>query len=101
MLEVVGRASAVHSTKMTVEVVLVGLAEAEEEESSSSSSEMVSGDVRGVPLQNSLLLSLQPLPENLDDFEELNQYLRKPRLRWEDCLNSISWWGVSYMICVR
>jgi len=44
---------------------------------------------------NSLPLLSQPLPENLDDFEELNQYLRKPRLRREDCPNPIPWWGVS------
>jgi hypothetical protein len=51
LLEVVGRASSVHSTKRTTEVIPVGLAEAEEEESSSGSSEMVSEDVRGVLLQ--------------------------------------------------
>jgi len=44
---------------------------------------------------NSLPLSSRPLPENLDDYEELNWYLRKPRLRQEDCPNPIPWWGVS------
>jgi hypothetical protein len=51
MSEVVSRASAVHSTKRTAEVILVRLVEAEEEESGSGSSEMISEDVRGVPLQ--------------------------------------------------
>jgi serine phosphatase RsbU (regulator of sigma subunit) len=49
--EVVGSASAVHSAKRTVEVILVRLAEAEEEGSGSGLSEVTSEDVRGVPLQ--------------------------------------------------
>jgi hypothetical protein len=58
MSEVVGRASTVRSTKRTTEVVPVGLAETEEEESGSGLSEMVSGDIRGVPLQPPSLLGL-------------------------------------------
>jgi hypothetical protein len=58
MSEVVGRASAVRSTKRTAEVILVRLVEAEEEESGSGSSEMISEDVRGVPLQPPPLLRL-------------------------------------------
>jgi hypothetical protein len=49
--EVVGRASAVHSTKRTTEVIPVGLA-------GSGSSEEDSEDVRGVPLQPPPLLGL-------------------------------------------
>jgi hypothetical protein len=47
MSEVVGRASAVRSTKRTAEVIPVRLVGAEEEESGSSSSEMISEDVKG------------------------------------------------------
>ena len=43
----------------------------------------------------SSLLSSQPVPENMDKFEELNQYLRKPRLTRAECPNPIPWWGVS------
>jgi hypothetical protein len=58
MSEVVGRASAVRSTKRTAEVIPVRLVEAEEEESGSGSSEMISEDVRVVPLQPPPLLRL-------------------------------------------
>ena len=44
----------------------------------------------------SLLLSSQPVPESMDDFEELNRYLRKPRLTRAECPNAIPWWGVSH-----
>ena len=40
----------------------------------------------------SLLPSLQP---EEDEFEEIYWFLRKPRLRREDCPNPIPWWGVS------
>ena len=39
--------------------------------------------------------ALQPVPEHVDKFEELNRHLQKPRLRQEECPNSIAWWGVS------
>ena len=39
--------------------------------------------------------SSQAIPENTDMFEELNRYLRKPRLRREECPNPIAYWGVS------
>ena len=29
-----------------------------------------------------------------DPFEELNRYLKQPRMRREDCPNPIPWWGV-------
>jgi hypothetical protein len=51
MLEVIGSASAVHSTKRTMKVIPVGLTEAEEGESGSGSLEVVLEEVRGVPLQ--------------------------------------------------
>lgn len=38
-----------------------------------------------------------------DEFEEIYRFLRKPRLRREDCPNPIPWWGVSndqFMMCV-
>ena len=47
---------------------------------------------------NSLPSSLQPVPENLDEFDELNWCLRKPRLSRKDCPNPILWWGVSNKI---
>jgi len=47
---------------------------------------------------NSLPLSSQPVPENMDDFEELNRFLRQPRLKREECPNPIPWWGVSGMV---
>lgn len=37
----------------------------------------------------------QAVPEDIDVFEELNRYLRKPRLRREECPNPIAYWGVS------
>jgi hypothetical protein len=49
--EVVGSASAVLSTKRTVEVIPERLAVVEERKSGSSSPEVISGVVRGVPLQ--------------------------------------------------
>jgi hypothetical protein len=58
MSEVVGRTSAVCSTKRTVEVIPVRLVGAEEEESGCGSSEMISEDMRGVPLQPPPLLRL-------------------------------------------
>jgi hypothetical protein len=39
--------------------------------------------------------SSQTAPENTDTFEELNRYLKKERLRHEDCPNPIAYWGVS------
>jgi hypothetical protein len=45
-------------------------------------------------LQNS-----DPVTESeKDPFEELNRYLKQPRLRRKDCPNPISWWGVSTFI---
>ena len=32
-------------------------------------------------------------------FEELERFLRHPRLRQEDCPNPIPWWGVSILVC--
>jgi hypothetical protein len=49
--EVIGSASAVLSTKRTAEVIPERLAVAEERKSGSGSPEVISGDVRGVPLQ--------------------------------------------------
>jgi len=40
-----------------------------------------------------LLPSSSPAVE--DEFEEIYRFLRKPRLRREDCPNPIPWWGVS------
>jgi hypothetical protein len=37
----------------------------------------------------------QAVPDNMDMFEELNRYLRKPRLRRDECPNPIAYWGVS------
>jgi hypothetical protein len=54
--EVVGSASAVLSTKRTAEVIPERLAVAEERKSGSGSPEVISGDVRGVPLQPPPLL---------------------------------------------
>ena len=39
-------------------------------------------------------LTPQLLFGELDPFEELYRYLKKPRLRREDCPNPIPWWGV-------
>ena len=40
-------------------------------------------------------LASQPISEsNQDPFEEINRYLKQPRLRREDCPNPIPWWGV-------
>ena len=40
-----------------------------------------------------------PVSENESDpFEELNRYLKQPRLRREDCPNPIPWWGVCNII---
>jgi hypothetical protein len=44
--------------------------------------------------------SSQAAPENVDAFEELNRYLRKPRLRQEECQNPIAYWGVSNICCI-
>jgi hypothetical protein len=38
------------------------------------------------------------LAETMEDenpFEELERFLRHPRLRRQDCPNPIPWWGVS------
>jgi hypothetical protein len=43
---------------------------------------------------NSSLPSSQPVPETMDKFEELNRYLRKPRLTRAECPNPIPYWGV-------
>ena len=40
-------------------------------------------------------LSSQPVPSNMDRFEELNRYLSRPRLRREECPNPVAYWGVS------
>jgi hypothetical protein len=50
--EVIGRASAVRSTKRTTEVVPVGLAKAEEKRAAAARREMLSEGVRGVPLHS-------------------------------------------------
>jgi hypothetical protein len=49
--ELIRSASTVLSTKRTAEVIPERLAAAEERKSGSSSPEVISGDVRGVPLQ--------------------------------------------------
>jgi hypothetical protein len=56
--EVIGSASAVLSTKRTAEVIPERLAVAEERKSGSGSPEVISGVVRGVPLQPPPLLGL-------------------------------------------
>jgi hypothetical protein len=48
----------------------------------------------------SLPLLSQRVSENPDDFEELNRYLKRPRLRREECPNPIPWWGVSVRHCI-
>ena len=42
--------------------------------------------------------TLQAVPGDMDVFEELNRYLRKPRLRREACPNPIAYWGVSDLL---
>ena len=44
--------------------------------------------------------SSQAVPESLDMFEELNRYLKKPRLKREECPNPIAYWGVSRVHCI-
>ena len=44
---------------------------------------------------NTLPLSSQSVPENMDKFEEVNRYLSRPRLRREECPNPVAYWGVS------
>ena len=40
-------------------------------------------------------LLLPPSPAVEDEFEEIYRFLRKSRLRRENCPNPIPWWGVS------
>jgi hypothetical protein len=42
----------------------------------------------------------QAVAEDMDVFDELNRYLRKPRLRREECPNPIAYWGVSGICCI-
>jgi hypothetical protein len=44
--------------------------------------------------------SSEAVPENTDVFEEMNRYLRKPRLGREECPNPIAYWGVSEICCI-
>jgi hypothetical protein len=36
---------------------------------------------------------------NENPFEEIERYLKSPRLHREDCPNPIPWWGVSVFGC--
>jgi hypothetical protein len=57
--------------------------------------------IRKKQTKKGTLPASQPVSENEGDpFEELNRYLRQPRLRREDCPNPIPWWGVSNIIIV-
>jgi hypothetical protein len=58
LLEVIGSASTVLSTKRTTEVILERLAVAEERKSGSGLLEVILRDIRGVPLQPLPLLGL-------------------------------------------
>ena len=52
--------------------------------------------IRKKQMKKGTPLASQPASEsNGDPFEELNRYLKQPRLRQEDCPNPIPWWGVS------
>jgi hypothetical protein len=39
--------------------------------------------------------SSQAVSEDIDVFEELNRYLKRPRLTRDECRNPIRYWGVS------
>ena len=46
-------------------------------------------------MKKGTLQELEPGSESdRDPFEEVYRYLRRPRLRREDCPNPIPWWGV-------
>jgi hypothetical protein len=77
LLEVIGSASAVLSTKRTAEVIPERLAVAAERKSGSSSPEVILGDVRGVPLHDLIPGRHPQPPPPLEVIDGEDEYLVK------------------------